>query len=44
MDAMMTTIYLNRDATVIVQGNGDGVGSAREKARELLARMTRKSG
>jgi CubicO group peptidase (beta-lactamase class C family) len=32
-------IYLDRDATVIVLSNGDGAGSAREKARELIRRL-----
>ncbi len=32
-------IYLDRDATVIVLCNGDGIGSARDKARELVLRL-----
>ncbi len=32
-------IYLDRDATVVVLSNGEGAGSARDKARELLRRL-----
>ncbi|MCU0225848.1 MAG: beta-lactamase family protein [Acidobacteria bacterium] len=32
-------IYVDRNATVIVLCNGDGIGSARDKARELVLRL-----